>query len=105
MPVILEAIDGQQIHHKLLGADVQVLPGEPMVRLGRGSCLTYLLSAPQSGLHSRGSAGPAAVAGTRGTVTPHCLGQGLVQMTLPCLPIPVPLATLLFLTYSPLIVG
>lgn len=52
MPVILEAGDGQQIHHKLLGADVQGLPGEPTVRQGQGSCLTYLLSAPQSGMHS-----------------------------------------------------
>lgn len=34
MPVVLEASDGQQIHHKLLGADAQRLSGEPRVRQG-----------------------------------------------------------------------
>lgn len=34
VPVILEAGDGQQIHHKLLGADVQGLSEEPLVRQG-----------------------------------------------------------------------
>lgn len=34
VPIILEARDGQQIHHKLLGADVQRLPREPIVRQG-----------------------------------------------------------------------
>lgn len=36
VPIILEARDGQQIHHKLLGADVQRLPREPIVRQGHG---------------------------------------------------------------------
>lgn len=46
VPVILEASDGQQIHHKLLGADIQRLPREPTVRQGHGQLPSAFLSLP-----------------------------------------------------------
>ena len=47
VPVILESSDGQQIHHKLLGAYVQGLPEEPTVRQGwRPQPETHLLPVP-----------------------------------------------------------
>lgn len=103
VPVVLEAGDGQQVHHKLLGADAQGLPGEPPVRQAWKQLPdTHLLPALQSGMQNRGFPWSAGAPGIRG----HChaklpLGQGLVQMTLPCLPVHALLATLVPLTCSP----
>lgn len=70
--VILEAGDGQQIHHKLLGADVQGLPGEPLVRQGWKQLPdTHLLPAFQSGMQNRGFPWSAGATGIRG----HCHAQ------------------------------
>lgn len=46
VPVILEASDGQQIHHKLLGADVQRLSRELVVRQGHDQLPASALSLP-----------------------------------------------------------
>lgn len=74
MPVILEAGDGQQIHHKLLRTDVQSLLGEPIVSQGWGQLPnTHLLFAPQNRMQSRGFPGPTGAIGIRDTSTPNCL--------------------------------
>lgn len=64
VPVILEASDGQQIHHKLLGADVQGLPEESTVRQGwRQLPDTCLLPSSLSGMQRKDFPG---IAGARG---------------------------------------